>query len=149
MQSTGGEIYALGGRGPLGFGIWLQNNLTYSGNATLNAYGSYNNAGIQCIPNYVIRPVLEGTVTLNAIGGEGAKGMVVTYDSSSITAPVFVDNDPVLNITNNSDSAELHRLTAQVGGAWDLTDATLAAGVDGDTTVIISIALGATGTIRR
>ena len=144
LDSAGGELYALGGKGPNGSGIWSSGArpLTLSGNGTIHSYGSYQQPGIRI---NVGAFNLSDSIIINSIGGEGAAGFAIP-NTNRIT---FVDNTPTLAITNNSTTAETHPFSAASVGTWDLTGATLATGAPGDANVTVSVAPGATGTIRR
>ena len=147
IDTNGGEIYALGGRGDYGYGIWpVYNTLTLSGNATITAYGNYRKPGINIDNNaYIWGLSLSDSIFIKAIGGEEAIGLSL-LGSGVIT---FVDNTTTLTITNHSNINNVNPFTATSGGVWDLTDATLTAGALGDANVTVSIAPGVTGMIRR
>jgi len=73
IESTGGQVYALGGKGPFGYGLRTgTGGCTLSGNGTINAYGGYENEGVYASG----RIYLGSGVTLNAIGGAKAPDVV-------------------------------------------------------------------------
>jgi hypothetical protein len=144
IESAGGEVYALGGKGAYGYGLWPNyNGLTVAGNGTLYAYGAYKQAGINVPSGYNL--TLTGDITVNAVGGEGTVG----FSIPAAQRIIFTGNSPTLSITNNSAANETRNFAAQTSGAWNLTGATFAAGSAGDTNVSISIAPGQTGVIKR
>lgn len=72
VESTGGQIYALGGKGAFGNGLFLNSGLRISGNGIINAYGGYNNAGAQIGDAGNGSLTLGSGITLNALGGAKA-----------------------------------------------------------------------------
>ena len=68
VESTGGKIYAVGGKGPFGNGLFSgSGENTINGKGTINAYGGYNNTGV-----HASRINLDSGVTVNALGGAKA-----------------------------------------------------------------------------
>ena len=145
IESTGGQLYALGGKGPFGSGLSPSSALGINGNATINAYGGYNNAGVHCT-NSDAKMILGSGISLNAYGGAKAPGMSCDLGNYSVT---FSDNTPALSITNSSKDDEIHAFTAQSAGTWELTGATFTSGDENSTNAAISIAPGKTGILQR
>lgn len=73
VESTGGQIYAIGGKGSFGYGLHVaQSTMAINGGGTINAYGGYDNAGVMIGTNGNGTITLSGGTTINALGGAKA-----------------------------------------------------------------------------
>jgi len=142
VESTGGQLYALGGKGAYGNGfITGTGAMTFKGNGTINAYGGYNSAGVFGNNNGSL--ILGSGITLNATGGANAPALHNIY---SLT---FTDNTPIARLTNSGKENHIQRVAAQSSGTWNIIDAAFTIGNESSLNATISIAPGKTGVIRR
>ena len=158
IRNTGSGAVTFQGGAASGNGIYVAYDnqvytytLSFSG-GLINAIGGGSGSGITAWDYYtaasgVFTLNLNGNTTLNTIGGASGVGISLNWRNVNI---IFTDNAPILTITNNGATAEVHSFTAQLAGAdWVLTNAAFTSGTMKDANVSVSTAPGVTSIIKR
>ena len=130
------------GNGDSGLSLAGNRSCTVTGNGTLTATGTGFYPGITL--NSGSSLLIDDNAEVTAVGG--ATGRAITNGGT-----IQIGDNAKLTMTNNS-GGETHTFT-KAGTAethiWKLTNATPESGPLDDDTIIVSIAIGATGTVER